>query len=191
MNKLALIFSYLLMPVLGLSALNGYADDDQEEVALALFSIEQSGITAQVALARVDKNYPGIIYKYELDVDDGRLVHEIKVLNLEEERKYKIKIDAKTGEVISEKNKIFWSWFSEDEDITAAKYLQKSTFTLAAALMFLEKSSIIGEGELFYDAELEGNQGMYYFELETYGPDGEKKWLIDIDSQQMIPIFKQ
>ncbi|MFT5118524.1 MAG: putative membrane protein YkoI [Kiritimatiellia bacterium] len=191
MNKRALIFSYLLMPILGLSALNGYADDDQEEVALALFSIEQSGITAQVALARVDKNYPGIIYKYELDVDDGRLVHEVKVLNLEEERKYKIEIDVKTGEVVSEKNKIVWSWFSEDEDITAAKYLQRSTFTLAAALMFLEKSSIIGEGELVYDAELEGNQGMYYFELETYGPDGEEKWLIDIDSQQIIPIFKQ
>ena len=55
----------------------------------------------------------------------------------------------------------------------------------------LKKASIIDEGELFYDAELEVDQGMYYFELKTYGPDGEKKWLIDIDSQQMIPIFKQ
>lgn len=191
MNKRALISSYLLIPVLGLSALNSYADDDQEEAALARFAIEQSGITAQLALARIDKNYPGIIYKYELDVDDGRLVHEVKVLNLEEERKYKIKIDVKTGEVVSEQNKLVWSWFSEDEDIKAAKYLQKSAFTLAAALIVLKKASIIDEGELFYDAELEVDQGMYYFELKTYGPDGEKKWLIDIDSQQMIPIFKQ
>ncbi|WP_101757912.1 PepSY domain-containing protein [Oceanicoccus sp. KOV_DT_Chl] len=191
MNNRSLVTLCFLIASVSLFNPVANAGDDHEEAALARFAIEQSGIDAQAAIAKVSKDYPGLIYQYELDDEDDRLVHEVKVINLDDKRKYKVKIDVKTGEVVSEEKKIVWSWFKEDEDITMAKYLQASNFTLIAALELLEKSGMVEASALLQEAELENNQGVYYFELETYGAGGEKKWFIDIDSQRMIPVLKQ
>lgn len=191
MNTHSLFTLSLLMVVVGLFSGATSAGDDHEEAALARFAIDQSGIDAKTAIAKVSKNYPGLIYQYELDDEDDRLVHEVKVVNLDDKRKYKVKIDVKTGEVVSEEKKIVWSWFKEDEDISMAKHLQASTFSLTMAIVFLEKSGMVDVDALLQKAELEYNQGIYYFELETYGADGEEKWFVDIDSHKMIPVLKQ
>lgn len=109
-----------------------FADDDREEAALARFAIAQSGITATIAIAKVSEQYPGVIYSYELDEEDDRLVHEIKLMDIEEKRKYKIKMDVKTGNIVSEKNKMVWSWFSTDETLKAVSQLKASGFTMVA-----------------------------------------------------------
>jgi uncharacterized membrane protein YkoI len=190
MKNSSLHTSLLLIALVGLFSSATNADDGQEEAVLALFAIKQSGIDAYTAIAQVSAGYPGVIYQYELDDEDNRLVHEIKVINITEKRKYKVKIDVKTGEVVSEEKKIVWSWFKEDADITMAKYLQTSTFSLTEALALLENSDMADNMVLLQEAELENNQGIYYFELETYGAGGEKKWFIDVDSQKMIPVLK-
>lgn len=191
MNNHSLVTHYFLLVIVGLFSARVSAGNDYEEAAIARFAIEQSGNNVQTAFAKASKDYPGLIYQYELDDDDDRLVHEIKVINLDDKRKYKIKIDVKTGEVVSEENKIVWSWFKEDEDITMAKHLQASTFSLVAALALLENSGMVKVDALLQHAELEHSQGIYYFEMKTYDAEGEKKWFIDIDSKKMIPVLKQ
>lgn len=191
MKKRSLFALALLIMAAAVFSGASNAHNAHEDAALARFAIEQSGINARTAIANVSKNYSGIIYQYELDDEGLRLVHEVKVINLEDKRKYKIKIDVKTGEVISEETKFVWSWFSEDEDITMAKRLQASMFSLTAALDLLEDLGRVDASALLRQAELENNQGIFYFEIKRYEADVEKKWFIDIDSQKLIPVLRQ
>lgn len=189
-NRPYIILLFLIAAGL-LSAAIAKAGDDSEDAALARFAIAQSGIDAQAAMAKVSKSYPGLIYQYALDDEDGRLIHEVKVINLDKKRKYNVKIDVKTGEVVSKKKKIVWSWFKENKDLTTAKYLQASTFSVAKALALLEALGLTDTQTLLQEVELENNQGIYYFELQAYDADGEQKWFIDIDSKKMIPVLKK
>ena len=168
-------------------AFNVFARDNEEKARLAQVIIEKSGITPLIVLETVQKKYPqGIIYEYEMEQEDDNLVHEVELIHLEEKRRYQITIDAQTGEITEEESDTLF-WFGKDDDVKAAEYLSQSGFHLSEAIQKIA----LEKGEVIQKVEFEEKQGIRYVEIQTHGPEGKRKWLIDAERQTIIPHFKK
>lgn len=159
------------------------AGNDREEAAVALYAISQSGVTATRALELAKQAVTGVVYEYELEDDDGELFHEIELINLETETKYKVKVAVRDGGLTQKSEQYSCSLVCRDDDVKAVRALTEAGFTLEAALA----KAALGPEQLLEEAELEVERGVRYFKLETVGPDGERDLLIDIDKGQAIP----
>lgn len=162
-----------------------YAGIDEDEVSLARMVIGKSGITASVAIERALGEYPGIVYEYELEEDDDRFVHEIEVANLESKRTHKIAIDAQSGEIVEVKSSRASSWFSESDDVKAARLISKYELPLLGAVA----KATSGNSDFLTEVEFKHKQGISFFKIELVGAGGEKDVLVDIESQDIIPSF--
>jgi len=165
-----------------------FADDDQREADLVRHAISLSGVTVGKALKMVEAQLAGIVYKYELEEADQGPVHEFDLVDLERERKIKAMVDIKSGQLLSTEEAYDFGWFvKEDEDVVAARELQASGFSLAEALGALAPQN----DQVLLEAELEYKHGIRYFEFELMGPDGELEWLVDVNTQQLIPTLSR
>lgn len=164
-----------------------WAGSDKEELALTKSIISQSGITAQHSIKQVQQDYNGIIYSYELDDEDGIYYHEIKLIDIAADKKIKLTISIKDGSIVNEEKSRLFSWFSEDDRIVTAKKLAKMDYSMLNAIDAIN----IGQSSLLTEIEVEDKQGILFFELETIGVEGKKDWLVDINTNQIIPVFKK
>jgi len=171
---------------------NSWAGSDKEALALTKSIIDKSGFSAQASIKKVQKLYPGIVYDYELDEDDDVYYHEIKLIDIEADNKVKVTISIEDGTVVkTEVSKQFswftklFSWFLEDERMAKIKKLAEADYSILTGMDTIK----LAKDSLVTDVELEEKQGVLYFELETFGPEGEKEWLVDVNSNQLIPVF--
>lgn len=162
-----------------------FADMDREEAAVAKHVIEQSGFTAIHALEAAQQAVKGVAYEYELDDDKDELVHEIKLINLDNKSSYKVKVSAHDGALTQKEEKYSCLVLCDDDDIEEAQALSESGITLSDAI----DKAALGADELLLEAEVEMELGVRYIKLETLGPEGEKDRLIDMDSGQTIPTL--
>jgi uncharacterized membrane protein YkoI len=175
------------MILCSISALT-WADDDTEEHDLARYAIAQSGMTTVKALELVESTVDGIIYEYELEEKRDHLVHEFDVVDLKNERKIKVTVDVASGALKTREEGYDFGWFfTDDEDVTAAQALESADFSIKEALALLT----LGSDHLVLDIDLEESQGIRYFEIETAGPEGEREWLVDLTSKQLIPTLSR
>ena len=164
-----------------------WAGSDKQEMALTKAVIEKSGITAQHSIKQVQQDYEGIIYSYELDDEDGIYYHEIKLIDIAADKKIKLTISIKDGSIVNEEKSRLFSWFSDDDRIITAKKLAKMDYSMLNAIDAIN----IGQSSLLTEIEVEDKQGILFFELETIGIEGKKDWLVDINTNQIIPVFKK
>jgi uncharacterized membrane protein YkoI len=164
-----------------------WAGSDEHELALVKSIIETSGITAQQSIQKVQQDYKGVIYSYELDDKDDVYYHEIKLIDIKGDQKIKLYISIQSGAVVIEEKSRLFSWFSEDKRIVTARKLATLEYSILDAINVIG----IDHNSLLSEVELEDKQGVLFFELETIGANGEKKWLVDAHNNQIIPVFKK
>lgn len=160
---------------------------DDDEAPLARLVIQNSGITAKVAIERALQQYPGVVFDYELEGDDDRFVHEIEIADLDNNQRHKLKIDAASGEVISVSTKRGSTWFKDHKDARAARIILKHGFSVLDALDKLPEGAHILPSEV----EFKDKRGVQYFEVEYFGPNGEEKLLIDLATKAVIPQLRR
>lgn len=182
MNRLSIGICTLAAAVVATPLLAG---SDLEEAAVALFAIGRSGVTVDKALAQAEAAVPGIAYEYELEDDDGALFHEIKIMDLANETRHKIRIAVAGGALEDEQETRSCSVVCRDDEVLAARALKESGYSLRKALA----DNAPAEQQLLEEAEVELKRGVRYIKLEWVGPDGERDQLIDIDSGQTIPAL--
>ena len=95
-----LAFSLLVAPFASGSVMASSNDHDLARAALASGEI----LPLSTILTKLEKDYPGQIIEVELEREKGQWMYEIKLLQNDGLRK-KLKIDAKTAVVISDKRK--------------------------------------------------------------------------------------
>lgn len=159
--------------------------DDLEEAAVALYAINQSGIDINRALETAEQAVPGVVYEYELDEHDERLVHEFEIADFAAQKKYKVRVAVSDGSVIQQSDKKMkcGKLVCKDDDGKAARALEASGYSLRQALTQLE----LPPQQLLLEAELEFERGVRYMKLEVVGPEGERDILVDIATGQIIP----
>jgi len=188
MKKFNLLTSIALSFVILTSTIStSWADSDRQEMAMVKSIIEKSGVTAKQAINKVLQDYKGEIYSYELDEKNDVYFHEIKLIDIEADKKIKLIISITNGEIFEKEEERLFSWFFDDDHIVTAKKLTTMKYSILDAIdaIKLDNSSLLQE------VEVEDKQGVLFFELETIGDDGEKDWLVDAYNNQLIPVFKK
>ena len=166
---------------------SSWAGSDKEDLAVAKSIIDKSGITAQAAIRKVQQEYNGVIYSYDLDDEDDVYYHEIKLIDIEADKKIKLIISIENGEIVAQEWNRLFSWFFEDDRIVTARKLATMKYTILDAIDALK----LDDSSLLQEIEVEDKQGVLFFELETIDDDGEKDWLVDANNNQIIPVFKK
>ena len=167
---------------------SSWAGSDKEDLAVAKSIIDKSGITAQAAIRKVQQEYNGVIYSYDLDDDENDVYfHEIKLIDIEADKKIKLIISIENGEIVAQEWNRLFSWFFEDDRIVTARKLATMKYTILDAIDALK----LDDSSLLQEIEVEDKQGVLFFELETIDDDGEKDWLVDANNNQIIPVFKK
>lgn len=164
-----------------------WAGSDKEELAIAKSIIAKSGVTAQQAIRKVQQEYNGVIYSYDLDDEDDIYYHEIKLIDIEADKKIKLIISIQNGEVVKKEWHRLFSWFFDDERIVTARKLATMKYSILDAI----DAIALDESSLLQEIEVEDKQGVLFFELETIDDNGEKDWLVDANNNQIIPVFKK
>ncbi|MCH9692609.1 MAG: PepSY domain-containing protein [Gammaproteobacteria bacterium] len=177
-----LVSLLILNLTLGAAALS-YADDDYAESAYARHLIKQTGINAEKAIDIALEHVVGTVYEYELDDDDdGHLFHEIKLINLESNEKYKISINVQTGMISKEAKTHILNWAKNNKNRLGVQAIQNSGFEVKDAISKVHA----GNDLLVMDVEYKNIQGAHFFEIETSDNNGEKEWLLDISQKSII-----
>jgi uncharacterized membrane protein YkoI len=184
--KYILSSKILLSTALVFSTLS-WAGSSEKEMALAMETIKRSGVTASQSIILVQNKFNGVVYDYELDEKDDRVVHQVKLIDLDDDIKRKITLSAEDGSVIKEEWERLFSWFAEEDNVKAAKKLVANDYSMLQAIALI---GILGDSVLV-DVELEDKQGIVYFEIETYGPQGEQELLVDSKTKTIIPVYKR
>lgn len=188
MKRLNLLTSITLSALITAATIStSWADSDRQELAMAKSIIEKSGVTAKQAINKVLQDYNGVIYSYELDEEDDLYFHEIKLIDIEEDKKIKLTISINNGEVVKKEQDRLFSWFSDDDHIVTAKKLTTMKYSILDAIDAIKLDS----SALLQEVEVEDKQGVLFFELETIGNNGKKDWLVDAHNNQIIPVFKK
>lgn len=164
-----------------------WAGSDKQDLAIAKSIMANSGITAKQAISRVLKNNTGVVYSYELEDEDDIYFHEIKLIDIEADKKIKLTISLQTGEVVKSEWERLFSWFFDDEHIVTAKKLASMKYSMLDAI----DTIAIDEQSILTEIDVEDKQGVLFFELETKGANGKQEWLVDANNNQLIPVFKK
>lgn len=188
MKRLNSIISITLATLITAGTMSAsWAGSDKEELAIAKSIIAKSGVTAQQAIRKVQQEYNGVIYSYDLDDEDDIYYHEIKLIDIEADKKIKLIISIQNGEVVKKEWHRLFSWFFDDERIVTARKLATMKYSILDAI----DAIALDESSLLQEIEVEDKQGVLFFELETIDDNGEKDWLVDANNNQIIPVFKK
>ncbi|MGV2872775.1 PepSY domain-containing protein [Colwellia sp. E150_009] len=188
MKRLNSIISITLATLITAGTVStSWAGSDKEELTIAKSIIAKSGVTAQQAIRKVQQEYNGVIYSYDLDDEDDIYYHEIKLIDIEADKKIKLIISIQNGEVVKKEWHRLFSWFFDDERIVTARKLATMKYSILDAI----DAIALDESSLLQEIEIEDKQGVLFFELETIDDNGEKDWLVDANNNQIIPVFKK
>jgi len=175
------------------SASNSWADSDDASLAIAKATIAKSGVSAQVSIKKVQQLYSGIVYQYELDEEDDQYFHEVKLIDVNADEKIKVILSITDGKVLAEERSRLFSWFSwlpwvsKNKNIARVNQLAAAKNSLLSAINSVE----LAQDAILVDVELEQKQGVLFFEIESFSPAGEKEWLIEANSNTLIPVFQR
>ncbi len=189
MNKKIRIFSAVLSLLTAvLFASSVQAHDQNDEFHVAALIVKKTGITYMSAIEEARKAHPnGVVINYELESHDDEVFHEVKLVEVEEQRKYRIKVDAKTGKLLSESSESATSWFGRNRHLEIATYMKKAGFRIEDAIQALQVTNNMHIKEV----EIEGKNGIRYAEVTALVDTGKQSWMVEIDSRQVIPFFKK
>lgn len=160
-----------------------FAGLDDDEVALVSLLISRSGVTVEKAFATALETHPGVIFEYELEEESDRFVHEVEIVSPEESRKYKVEVDAETGEISGDFSTDYES-LKTDSEARAGALIAKHEFGVLDAIKLVRKSV---DG-LIAEVELKERQGIVYFEVEIFTAEGERTILLDLMDGSIIPM---
>lgn len=96
----AVLVPLATLPIAGLAD-----DDDRRDQELARKALQEGKILSlRQVLARVENDFPGDPVKIEFEHDDALYIYEIKLLQ-KNGTIVKLKVDARTGDIISAKSR--------------------------------------------------------------------------------------
>lgn len=180
-----LLAACLLGPALLLSA--GAQADPSETAAVAQLIEQRHQQGPKQILEKVAEHYPGVITRFELDDQNDLLVYELEVIDLTASLKRKLVYDAETTLLISARETAMTGWFNDNKNIKAIEKIQDSGFSMIKALEVVQSQ----HPGFLVEAELANKKGINLFEIELATPEGKQNWLVDISTQDLIPVYRK
>ncbi|WP_394204283.1 PepSY domain-containing protein [Shewanella waksmanii] len=172
-----------LVGAMVLSSIGFSAPSWAAKEVLELLSNNQ-GLTPQILLSQVERDYAGVICEFEIDVEDGELVYEISVINSQLETKTEFEFLAKDGSLIDQK---ISALEADDQDSLKAVLLMNDQVLTFSELV---KQAMHERQAYMLEAQLDHDLGISYLELKLIDDTGKRTLAFDIKSQRPLPMLK-
>jgi len=180
-----LLAACLLGPALLMSA--GAFAGSQENAAVAQLIEQRHQQGPKQILEKVTEQYAGVITSFELDDQDDVLIYEVTVIDLNNNLKRRLIYDAQTTLLLNAKEIAMTGWFNDNKNIKAIEEIQETGFSMIKALEIVQSQ----HPGFLVEAELENKKGINLFEIELATPEGKQNWLVDISTQDLIPVYRK
>ncbi len=180
-----LLAACLLGPALLLSA--GASADMNESAAVAELIEQHQQQGPKQILEQVSEQYAGVITNFELDDDNGQLIYKVEVIDLNNNTKHNLIFDAHSKAQISAKQIAITGWFNDNNNIKAVEQIQENGFSIIKALEVVQAQ----HPGFLVEADLDNKKGINLFEIELATPAGKQNWLVDISTQDLIPVYRK
>ncbi|CAA0084416.1 Uncharacterised protein [BD1-7 clade bacterium] len=159
---------------------------DYENAAIAQLVIKKSGTTPAKAFELVNKAFPGLIYEYDLEMQDVGLVYEIRTINPDNNKKHTAYVNLSTGQIQSAREYASNTWFEKSYHKAVIDKAVKVKFPLDKAIsMVLDKYH-----GFVIDGEIQAKKNVDYYSIELITENGKEKFLVDIEDQEIVPVVK-
>lgn len=183
-----LLAACLLGPAMLLS--HGALADPHEDDAVAQLIANRSQQGPKQALEIATVNYSGVITDFELDDKNDRIVYKITLVNLDKNSKTILFYDAETFDLVEEQADTLIGWFKDEDDqaqIQALEEIQSNGFSMIQALEIVQEK----HPGFLVEAALESKKGIHFFEIKLASPEDKQKWLVDVSSRDLIPVYRR
>ncbi|WP_052360566.1 PepSY domain-containing protein [Oceanobacillus manasiensis] len=131
----------------------------------------------------VTEQYSGTITELELEKDATRTVYEVEVTDTENE--IDLKLDASSGEVLSEKSKKVDLEDDRDDVEITTKDVQKGEFITVKEAISISKEQFDGEVR---EVELDEDDGRVVYEIELIKDRKEADFEIDAVTGEVLEL---
>lgn len=150
---------------------------------LELLSNSQN-LTPQVLIAKAEKDYPGIISEFDIDVENGELIYEISIIDTREDTVTEFEFWAKDGRLIRQTVEALEA--DDRDELKAARLVLEMGLSFSQ----LVKQAMADSTAHILEAQLDHDLGISYLELKLIDEHGKRKLAFDIEQQRPLPLLK-
>jgi|GEM_PF-820067 len=141
-------------------------------------------ISPQMFMLQVEKDYPGVISEFEIDVERGKLIYEISVIDTNAETITEFEFRAKDGRLLHQKVASLEA--DNKDELKAASMMEDESLTFS----YLVKQAMAGSQAHIVEAQLDHDLSISYLELKLLDGSGKSKIAFDIKTQRPLPMLK-
>lgn len=157
---------------------------DKKQVLSALGSAELGIVRA---VLQCEERYRAVAVEIEAETRRDKVVWEVELVSPDKERTVKVDLDMKSGKVLEQHITFVHSMFLKDDDRRAVDAAVENGFGLVQAIE-LARRHVSGT---VCEAEMEYENGIAFIKVETRGPDGKQKVIVNIETKAIIPVLKK
>jgi len=150
---------------------------------LELLSDSQN-LTPQMLIAKAEKDYPGIISEFDIDVENGELIYEISIIDTKLDTVSEFEFWAKDGRLIRQKVEALEA--DDRDELKATKLVLEMGLTFSQLI----KQAMGDSTAHILEAQLDHDLGISYLELKLIDENGKRKLAFDIEQQRPLPLLK-
>ncbi|ARD24280.1 hypothetical protein [Shewanella japonica] len=135
-------------------------------------------------IEQIELDYRGIVSSFDMDVENGQLIYEVDVLNLEDSEITELSFFAVDGALMKKK---LTTLESDDLDqVKAAKVL------ISKGMTFTELVKLAKENQSGYliEAELDRDLAISYLELKLLNVSSKHTIAFDIEELRPLPLLQ-
>ncbi|QYK01503.1 PepSY domain-containing protein [Shewanella psychrotolerans] len=150
---------------------------------LELLSDSQN-LTPQMLIAQAEKDYPGVISEFDIDVENGELIYEISIIDTKQDTVTEFEFWAKDGRLIRQKVEALEA--DDRDELKATKLVLEMGLTFSQLI----KHAMGDSTAHILEAQLDHDLGISYLELKLINENGKRKLAFDIEQQRPLPLLK-
>lgn len=154
-----------------------------ETSILALLS-DEGNITPQSLFLQVERDYPGTLSDFEIDVENGELIYELSIIDPKAETITEFEFKAKDGRLVRQQVEVLET---DDRDELIAVNLMNDK---SLAFSTLVEKAMENKQAYILEAQLDHDLGISYLELKLIDANGKSKLAFDIESLRPLPLLK-
>ncbi|MCL1047250.1 hypothetical protein Q4601_11425 [Shewanella sp. 1_MG-2023] len=137
-----------------------------------------------VVVEQIETEYSGVVSSFDMDVENGQLIYEIDLLNLDDSEITEFSFDASDGSLITKKLSAFEA--DDLDQVKAARVLIKQKMTFTELVTMAQK----GQTGYLIEAELDHDLAISYLELKLLNVSSKHTIAFDIEELRPLPLLQ-
>lgn len=150
---------------------------------IALLSDEEN-LTPQALFLQVERDYPGTICDFGIDIENGELIYELSIIDPSAETITEFEFKAKDGRLVKQQVEALEG--NDFDELVAVNLMNGKSISFST----LVEKAMVNKQAFILEAQLDHDLGISYLELKLIDVNGKSKIAFDIQSLRPLPLLK-